>query len=90
MPVKKYYAGDLVRMLITGQIVPLLVNTIGESNAIFPLLKSTSFAVVADDKRTEKIVTFADVLIPNGNDKWLFVEFIWSCFEAKFFVENRI
>lgn len=77
-------------MLIAGQIVPLLVNTIGKPNAIFPLLESTSFAVVADNERTEKIVTFANVLVPNGDDYRLFVEFVWSRLEAKLFVKNRI
>lgn len=70
--------------------MPLLVNTIRKSDAIFPLLKSMSFAIVSDDKRTKKIVAFAYVLVPHGNDECLFVKFIWSRLETKFLIENWI
>lgn len=80
----------LMRMLVIRQTMPLLMKIVGKSNAIFPLFQSSPLAAVANQQRSKKIVTFPNVLVPNGQNDRLFVQFTGSCLKTELLVEDGI
>lgn len=81
---------ELGRVWIGSQIMPLFMKCIWCSQKVFPLGQSFAFALITDNERTKKIITFTQVFIPNGNNKRLFVQFTRTCFKTKFFIKNWI
>ena len=77
-------------MLVTAQAMPLLVKAIRQTYTVFPLFQSFALAVATDDQRSEEIVAFANVLVPNGQNQRLFVQLVGSSFECVLFVEHWI
>lgn len=70
--------------------MPLLVILVGQNYTIFPLFQPPSFARLSKNQRAEKIVAFADVFIPNGDNERLLVQIVRPSFKVKFFVEHRV
>ena len=70
--------------------MPLLMMQIGQSYAIDPLLQPLTFAIKTNHQTAKKIIAFAQVLIPNGNNQGLLIEIMRTGLKAEFLIENRI
>jgi hypothetical protein len=65
---------------------------IGQDDAVLEMLQSPSLAALArEHQRPEKVVAFADVFVPDGDDQRLpRLQVVGSRFKGKLFVEDRI
>lgn len=79
-----------MRMPVVGQIVPLLVEMVRHPDAVLPLAQPATFALRPDRQRAEEVVALAQILVPDGQQNGLFVEFVRARLERELFVVDRI
>jgi len=82
--------GYSVGGIVGGEAMPFLVEVIGQSDAVEPLLQAFAFALGAQLQAAQEVVALAEILVPHGQDEHLLVEVVRTCLEVELLVVDGI